>query len=77
MTGALGGVLRDIFINVEPQIFRKEVYATACIAGGIIYWLTLLAGLDDVVAQIACAATVIVLRYLSVRYKWSIPILHD
>lgn len=77
MTGALGGVLRDIFINVEPQIFRKEVYATACIAGGIIYWLALLVGLDDVVAQVACAVTVIVLRFLSVRRKWSIPNMHD
>ena len=77
MTGALGGVLRDIFVNVEPQIFRKEVYATACIAGGIIYWFTLLAGLDDVVAQIACAVTVILLRFLSVRRKWSIPSMHD
>ena len=77
MTGALGGVLRDIFVNVEPQIFRKEVYATACIAGGIIYWLVLLVGLDDVVAQIACAVTVILLRFLSVRRKWSIPSMHD
>ncbi len=77
MTGALGGVLRDIFVNVEPQIFRKEVYATACIAGGIVYWLVLLVGLDDVIAQIACAVTVILLRILSVRRKWSIPSMHD
>ena len=77
MTGALGGVLRDIFVNVEPQIFRKEVYATACIAGGVIYWLVLLIGLDDVIAQIACAVTVILLRILSVRRKWSIPSMHD
>ena len=77
MTGALGGVLRDIFVNVEPQIFRKEVYATACIAGGVVYWLVLLVGLDDVVAQVACAVTVILLRFLSVRRKWSIPSMHD
>ncbi len=77
MTGALGGVLRDIFVNVEPQIFRKEVYATACIAGGIVYWLVLLMELDDVVAQIACAFTVILLRFMSVRRKWSIPSMHD
>ena len=77
MTGALGGVLRDIFVNVVPQIFRKEVYATACIAGGVVYWLVLLMGLDDVVAQVACAVTVILLRFLSVRRKWSIPSMHD
>ncbi len=77
VTGALGGVLRDIFVNVVPQIFRKEVYATACIAGGVVYWLVLLVGLDDVVAQVACAVTVILLRFLSVRRKWSIPSMHD
>ena len=77
MTGALGGVLRDIFINVEPQIFRKEVYATACIAGGIVYWLAMIAGASDIIQQLSCAATVIVLRILSVRRKWSIPILRN
>ena len=29
MTGAAGGVLRDILINEEPLIFRKEIYALA------------------------------------------------
>lgn len=77
MTGALGGVLRDIFINVEPQIFRKEVYATACIAGGIVYWLAMIVGASDIIQQLSCAATVIVLRILSVRRKWSIPILRN
>ena len=37
----------------------------------------LLVGLDDVVAQVACAVTVILLRFLSVRRKWSIPSMHD
>ena len=31
MTGAAGGVLRDILINEEPLIFRKEIYALACV----------------------------------------------
>ena len=37
VTGAGGGVLRDILINEEPLIFRKEMYATCCLAGGIVY----------------------------------------
>lgn len=47
ITGAGGGVFRDVFINEEPLIFRKEVYAMACIGGGIIYWLGTFIGLSD------------------------------
>ena len=39
MTGAAGGIFRDVFINVEPLIFRKEIYASACLVGGGIYVL--------------------------------------
>ena len=34
MTGAAGGVFRDVFINEEPLIFRKEIYAMACVLAG-------------------------------------------
>ena len=37
ITGAAGGVLRDILINEEPLIFRKEIYALACVFGGLVY----------------------------------------
>lgn len=37
ITGAFGGVLRDILINEEPLVFRKDIYATACIAGAFVY----------------------------------------
>jgi len=39
ITGAVGGVIRDIFINEIPLIFRKEIYAMACIIGGAVYCL--------------------------------------
>ena len=35
ITGAAGGVIRDVFINEIPLIFRKEIYAMACVVGGI------------------------------------------
>lgn len=75
ITGAFGGVLRDILINEEPLIFRKEVYATACIAGGLAYWLLYRAGASTVVQQVACAGIIIVVRVLSVVYNWSLPVL--
>ena len=39
ITGAAGGVLRDILINEEPLIFRKEIYALACVFGGVVFGL--------------------------------------
>ena len=37
-TGAAGGVLRDVFINEIPLVFRKDIYAMACVMGGFAYW---------------------------------------
>lgn len=75
-TGSFGGVIRDILINEEPLFFRKDIYATACLAGGLVYWL---AGFIPAVAtwipQIACAITVVGLRVLAYHYGWSLPIL--
>ena len=44
VTGAVGGVIRDILVNNEPLLFQKDIYATACLAGGLVYWMMLLAG---------------------------------
>ena len=75
ITGSFGGVTRDILINEEPLFFRKDIYATACLAGGIAYWNISLAGMPELVPQISCAIVVIGLRVLAVRYNWSLPIL--
>lgn len=78
ITGAFGGVIRDILINEEPRFFREDVYATACLAGGGIYWLTLECGGSEIFQQILCAATVILLRWCAIKYSWQLPILkHD
>ena len=73
ITGSMGGVLRDIFINEVPLVFRKEIYATACIAGGIVYWLIGLAGGSSILQQLTCAFIVIALRFFAVKHKWAFP----
>lgn len=73
ITGSFGGVVRDILINEEPLFFRKDIYATACIAGGIVYWVIMALGGSDIFQQICCAATVILLRVFAVKYKWELP----
>ena len=46
ITGAAGGVIRDVLINETPLIFRKEIYAMACVVGGTVYWLCWKFGAD-------------------------------
>ncbi len=77
ITGAMGGVMRDVFINEEPLVFRKEIYATACIGGGIIYWLVGLIGGDSITQLLTCAIFIIVLRFFAVKHNLSFPILRD
>lgn len=75
ITGAAGGVLRDIFINEIPLIFRKEIYAMACVIGGLVYWICLMLDMESVLAQIIGGVTVFVARILAVKYKITLPIL--
>ncbi|MBR1720369.1 MAG: trimeric intracellular cation channel family protein [Phocaeicola sp.] len=75
ITGAAGGVIRDVFINEIPLIFRKEIYAMACVVGGLLYWLLALLGMSDLTCQISAGFAVFVTRVLAVRYNICLPIL--
>lgn len=75
LTGAAGGVLRDILINEEPLIFRKEIYALACVFGGVVFWACEQVGITGAVLQITTAAAVIALRIVAVHYGLKLPTL--
>lgn len=75
ITGSFGGIIRDILINDEPLFFRKDIYATACLAGGLVYYLVQLTGAPLWLPQSACAVVIVGLRVLAVHYGWSLPIL--
>ena len=76
-TGAAGGVIRDILINEVPLIFRLDIYALACFAGGIFFSWGFLEGLPIEACTIGCAMAVIIIRLLAVMFHWQLPILHD
>lgn len=75
LTGAGGGVIRDICINEEPLIFRKEIYALACVAGCVLYGVAQQLGASTIICQILCVATVMLVRILSVKFSWQLPVL--
>ena len=73
ITGAAGGVIRDVFINEVPLIFRKEIYALACVAGGLIYVLGVRIGMSAEVNALLSSFMVILIRVLAVKYHWVLP----
>lgn len=75
LTGAAGGVFRDVFMNEVPLIFRGEIYAMACVLGGLLYWVLWLTGHDNVICGVACGVVVILVRVLAVKYKLHLPVL--
>ncbi|MCK5824386.1 MAG: trimeric intracellular cation channel family protein [Ichthyobacteriaceae bacterium] len=77
MTGSFGGVIRDISLNEIPLIFQKEIYATASIAGGLIYMLGLEIGLEKPIVELVAIAFIIVVRLIVVKYELQLPSFYD
>ncbi|HAO45850.1 MAG TPA: trimeric intracellular cation channel family protein [Ferruginibacter sp.] len=72
-TAVMGGVIRDTLINEIPQIFRKEIYATACIAGALVYLVLKYTSLPDIWCALISIITIIGIRLTAVKFKWSLP----
>ena len=75
LTGAAGGVFRDTLINEEPLIFRKDIYAIACILGGFVYYFCDFIGLHTALTGTATAVTGILIRSIAVKFHISLPTL--
>ncbi|MGB5206074.1 trimeric intracellular cation channel family protein [Eudoraea sp.] len=73
ITASFGGVIRDILCNEIPVIFRKEIYATACVVGGLSYFLLRKLPLGDEYVYLASFLIVIGIRLVAVKYKIALP----
>jgi uncharacterized membrane protein YeiH len=76
MTGTFGGVIRDILCNEIPVIFRKEIYATASLTGGLAFIILNDLEVNREVIYIVTSLTVIIIRLVVVKYKISLPSFH-
>jgi uncharacterized membrane protein YeiH len=73
-TAVMGGVIRDTLVNEMPVIFRKEIYATACLAGAVVYLtLDLHTPLNREINLLVSIAVIIVIRILAVKYNLALP----
>ena len=73
ITGAAGGVIRDIMLVREPVIFHKEIYAMTSVMGGLAHWLTIQLDNSVELSAIISFAVTCVIRFLAVRYHLSLP----
>lgn len=74
MTATAGGVVRDVLSDQVPFILQKEIYATACIFGGILYYLLYRWGAGESLTAVIAATLVVVIRVVAIHRHWSLPV---
>lgn len=74
VSAVFGGVVRDVLVNRVPLIFRKEVYATACLAGAIFYAIVEPFYPGNIWTVMLSMAIIIAIRVTAVRRNWALPL---
>jgi uncharacterized membrane protein YeiH len=72
-SAVMGGVIRDTLTNEIPILFRKEIYASACLAGAIVYLALYYFGLDRDYNLLISMSLIIGIRMIAMKYKLSLP----
>jgi len=73
-SAVMGGVTRDTLLNDVPLIFRKEIYATACLSGAVAFILLDKLGISENLNAFLSATLIFLIRTISVRYRLTLPI---
>ena len=73
MTATCGGLVRDILSNEIPLILQREIYASACIVGGALFYFLHQTGLSSSVNLTISALAVIVIRVAAIVRGWQLP----
>lgn len=77
ITGAAGGMIRDVLLAEIPLVLRRSsLYATACIAGVIVYLLGVAIGWNNSVSALLGMAVIVLLRLASIYWGWTLPVFH-
>jgi uncharacterized membrane protein YeiH len=71
-TAVMGGVIRDTLTNQTPVIFNKEIYATACLAGAVLY-LLLVDIVDRNINLLISSSVIMIIRIIAIRFNVELP----
>lgn len=72
-SAVMGGVIRDVLSNQTPVLFRKEIYATACLAGAFLYLGSEHLQMDRTLSFIISGLFIFLIRFIAVTKKLSLP----
>ncbi|KAA5536737.1 trimeric intracellular cation channel family protein [Taibaiella lutea] len=72
-SAVMGGVIRDVLSNQTPVLFRKEIYATACLAGAFLYLGLEHLQMDRTLSFILSGLFIFLIRFVAVTKKLSLP----
>ncbi len=72
-SAVMGGVIRDVLTNEIPLIFHREIYASACLAGGMVYLLLHPFNINEDFLFVISAAIIVTVRTIAVQYKLELP----
>jgi uncharacterized membrane protein YeiH len=74
ITACFGGVTRDVLLNNVPLIFRKEIYATVSIVGGMVYFIMRETfDMKSFTAKVFCIILIFALRMIVVSRNIALP----
>jgi len=73
ITACFGGVIRDIMLNEIPTLFRKEIYATACIVGGVVFFSFQKLGISTGFNDLLTVLIIFGIRTLAIKKNISLP----
>ncbi|MBS9774200.1 MAG: trimeric intracellular cation channel family protein [Tenacibaculum sp.] len=73
ISAVFGGVVRDVLTRKVPLIFKKEIYASACLSGGVVYLLLRYVSVKPDIQFVLSAVTIIVIRIIAVRKSLELP----
>jgi uncharacterized membrane protein YeiH len=73
ITGTVGGLIRDVLSNEIPLILKRDIYATAALAGASIYLLLQITNLDSTLNIIVGMLIVVGLRLAAIQWNLHLP----
>lgn len=77
VSSVMGGVIRDVLTNRVPLIFKKEIYASACLIGGCMYLILIQFQIPQALLYIITISSIVTIRLLAVKYKLQLPRIKD
>jgi len=73
VTGAGGGVIRDVLARERPMVLVSEIYAVAALAGAVLVVLLTRNAVEPAVVRWSAVAVTLVVRLVAIRRQWTLP----